>query len=181
MTRFFVLTASVIASASVACDASMAVAQTNPRGMILQSLPDTSAWRPLLDFVVTRLTQRLADSTADNRTNPWQLTLPSTLPRGVANQLRIALRARDVTAQDAAYDVLELGPMDLAGDTARIRFVTGRTQRCPGTEQTTGYSNHEVVYVTRVIIAGVPSWSSAMAVDGVHGDGLPCQLRRDLR
>lgn len=140
-----------------------------------QSARDTTVWRPLLDFVVTRLATHIAAAATGAPQKPWRMTFPTSgapWPM-VEAHLRTALRARRATPADSGFHVLEIGELRVSGDTAKVRLITGFTERCAGGRRG-GYGNTEDVYVFRAGMMGVTFWSGARSDGVIHGDRFGC-------
>jgi hypothetical protein len=158
----------VIAGMSCARAAS---AQRTPNASDPPVLPDTSAWTPLLTGVVERLAPHVLRAATDGSAQPWRFTLPEDglLWERVERHLRLILNARDVAASDSSYRRLEIGPLQLSGDSARVRLLVEVLWYCPPTDDTAGYRTSEILVSARLPAAG-NRWGPARSMNVAHGD-----------
>ena len=137
---------------------------------------DSTAWQRVLVHLVGRtLTTRIAAAAADTAVaNAWELRLPADEPQRalLERQLRTLLRARPPVPGDSVVRVLELGPLVISGDTARVEVHVDERRRCPGSAAETGFGNEETVVVPRDARTGW--WGAARSPMVLHGDRAPC-------
>lgn len=135
---------------------------------------DSTAWQRVLDHVVGALSHQLVAAATDPTAQPWQLQLPSNDPQEqlLKTQLRTVLRARQVMPADTLVRSLEMGPLLIANDTARVVVRFEQTQKCPGSSRTTGFG-----WTTTVLVPREPTkkfWGAAFSRTTGAGDRLPC-------
>jgi hypothetical protein len=142
---------------------------------------DTAVVRPVLHFIVTRLSHHIARAATDTTAQPWSMSFPSSASPWpmVESHLRTALRARARSPADSQYYELKVGPLRVSGDTARVHLAVGFTQICRASGLRGGYENTEEVYLFRFQQAGVTRWSSARSDAVVNGDRFGCRPRRN--
>jgi hypothetical protein len=142
-----------------------------------QQLPDSSVWRPILEYVVRSLSPYIARAATDTTLRPWNVRLPSSEAPWpmIENHFRSLLRARSVTNTDSIFYRLEVGPLSMVGDTARVNISIEQTKLCPGSGgRSGGYGNRDNVYVHRVMNGNLGWWSSARSDGIIHGDRFGC-------
>ena len=135
---------------------------------------DSVAWERVLMHVVSTLSPLIVRAAADPAPQPWDLRLPADERQRplLESQLRRILRARPATAEDSVVYTLELGPLRVVGDTARVVMRTELTRRCPGSTRVTGFGNEEEVLVPRV----PPGfWGAARSALVRHSDRIGCE------
>jgi hypothetical protein len=154
-----------------------------PQGLVAQAQPvsafaalrtDSVAWQRVLTYVVSALSSELVGAAADTSAQPWHLRVPANEPQRnlLETQLRTILRARPVTSGDQIIHTLELGPLVIRDDTARVQVRVNETRRCPGTTRTTGSG-----WVTTVLVARHPQmkfWGAAFSRSTEVGDAVSC-------
>lgn len=134
---------------------------------------DSVAWQRVLVHVVSTLSPLIVRAAADPAPQPWDLRLPADERQRplLESQLRRILRARPATAEDSVVYTLELGPLRVVGDTARVLMRTDVTGHCPGSTRVTGFGNEEEVLVPR---APPGFWGAARSERVRHGDRVGC-------
>src|SRR5688572_9664249 len=122
----------VLSALALALTHSPLLAQTAPERQVLASFPDTSVWRPVLQFVIDELAPSRRLIANDTFATPWYMTLPSTAPPWptVERDLRTLLRARDVLPEHVYVYNLIVDRMTLSGDTAKLQVTMGTLRRC---------------------------------------------------
>ena len=160
-----ILAAGLVAAAPAHAQGAAAIAMTLGT--------DSVAWERVLVHVVSTLSPLIVRAAGDSTPPPWSLRLPADEPQRfhLESQLRRILRARPVTAEDSVVYTLELGPLRVVGDTARVMMRTGVTRRCPGSTRVTGFGNEEEVLVPR---APPGFWGAARSTRVRHGDRVGC-------
>ena len=138
---------------------------------------DSAAWQRVLVYVVGALAHTLVIAAADPAAQPWRLQLPSGEPEAqlLRRQLRTVLRARQVMPADTLVRSLELGPLLISNDTARVEVRFSETRRCPGSSRTTGSG-----WSTTVLIPREPTkkfWGTAFSRTMMAGDRVSCIVR----
>lgn len=152
-----------------------------PRTANAQTLPeplrvlttDSTAWQRVLTYVVSTLSTDIVRSAADTARQPWIIRLPADEPQRalLERQLTTLLRARPVTDQDSVFFTIELGPLRIQGDTARVHMRSDVARRCRGTTRTQGGGGSADVLVPRTAQG---MWGAARVKYGVAGDRVPC-------
>lgn len=134
---------------------------------------DSTAWRRVLVYVVGALSGQLVDAATDPTAQSWKLQLPSDPQRQLLlTQLRTVLRARQPIQGDTLVRSLELGPLVIAADTARVDVRFEETRKCPGTARTTGFG-----WTTTVLVPREPRkkfWGAAISRTTAAGDRVGC-------
>ena len=135
---------------------------------------DSTAWQRVLVYTVEALSTQLVASATDPAAQPWRLQLPSDDPQAglITTQLRTILRARQVMPGDTLVRTLQLGPLVIAGDTARVEVRYAETRKCPGTGKSTGSG-----WWTTVLVPREPQhrfWGAARSLTTSVGDRAPC-------
>lgn len=135
---------------------------------------DSAAWQSVMMHVVGRLSTELVRASIDERPQPWEFRLPANEPQRLLleMQLRTILRARGITSMDSVTHKLEMEPLTITGDTARVRVSISETRSCPGTAQTTGFGWVETVLVGRH--ARLRTWGAAFSRNSLVGDRKGC-------
>ncbi|MEP6834884.1 MAG: hypothetical protein ABJB74_15965 [Gemmatimonas sp.] len=84
---------------------------------------DSAAWQSVLMHVVSGLSTQLVRASLDTSLQPWRFQLPAGEPQRarLEAQLRTIQRARAAFGSDSVVYVLELGPLLIRGDTARVK------------------------------------------------------------
>ena len=135
---------------------------------------DSTAWQRVLAHVVGALSSQLVAAATDPAAQPWRLRLPSDDPQRqlLQTQLRTVLRAREAILGDTLVRSLDLGPLLIFNDTARVDVRFAETRKCPGTGRTTGFG-----WSTTVLVPRVPRfrfWGAAFSRATTHGDRVAC-------
>jgi hypothetical protein len=135
---------------------------------------DSTAWQRVLVHVVGALSAQLVEAATDPTAQPWQLQLPANEPQAqlLKSQLRTVLRARQVMPADTLVRSLDLGPLVIADDTARVEVRFTETRKCPGSSRATGFG-----WTTTVLVPREPArklWGSAFSRTTLAGDRVSC-------
>jgi hypothetical protein len=135
---------------------------------------DSAAWQRVLAYVVGALSVQLVAAATDRTAQSWQLQLPPKDPQRqlLQTQLLTVLRARQPMQVDTLVRSLELGPLLIAGDTARVDVRFEETRKCPGTARTTGFG-----WTTTVLVPRDPRqkfWGAALSRTTRAGDRVGC-------
>ena len=135
---------------------------------------DSAAWQSVLMHVVSGLSTQIVRVSLDANLQPWRFQLPDGEPQRarLEAQLRTILRARAAVSSDSIVYTLELGPLLIRGDTARVKASVSTTQRCPDTTRTTGSGWVETVLVPRH--PRLRSWGAAFSRSSLVGDKVSC-------
>jgi hypothetical protein len=135
---------------------------------------DSTAWQRVVVYVVGALSTQIVGSAADPSPQPWQLQLPSDDPQRslLYTQLRTILRARQTMPADTLVRALEIGPLLISNDTARVEVRFQETRMCPGTGRTTGSGWSTTVLVPRDSREKV--WGAAFSRSTLAGDRVGC-------
>jgi hypothetical protein len=147
----------------------------HPQGSIFARLgSDSVAWQRVLGYVVGALSSEMLTEAIDQRPQPWQLRLPSNEPQRalLETQLRTILRARPVTSNDTVFHSLDIGPLTIVHDTARVEVRMNETRRCSGSSRTTASG-----WITTVLVRRDPLhkfWGAAFSRSTLAGDSLGC-------
>ena len=139
--------------------------------------PDTSVWRPIVQHIFERVSYFIAGAATDSSIQVWSMTFPSEAglwPR-LHEHLQLALRSRMPTDADSSYYELEVGPLTISGDTARLKLHTGLMILCPGTERRGGYGNEEEIVIVKRRVAEFAAWRAVRPVPVEHGDRFGCR------
>jgi hypothetical protein len=149
-------------------------AQTAPTSPLTALTTDSVAWQRVLAYVVTALGAELVNASRDTMPQPWRLRLPpgDTQSRVLEKQLRTLLRAREPVPADTLVHSLEIGPLRISRDTARVDVRFGEKQTCPGNSRTTGFG-----WSTTVLLPREPRqkfWGVASSRTMYGGDRVPC-------
>jgi hypothetical protein len=149
-------------------------AQGRPDSPFERLRSDSVAWQRVLVYVVRAVSSELVRSATDTRAQPWVLRMPPSEPQRhlLEAQLRTILRARPVTSDDSVIHSLDLGPLSILNDTARVEVRVDETRRCSGTTRTTGSG-----WVTTVLVPRHPKekfWGAALSHSTVVGDRVSC-------
>lgn len=141
------------------------------------SLPDTSVWRPIIERIFESVTPFIARTATDTSIQVWLMRFPDSKPpwARLEKRLRAALRSRPPTAADSSYYELEVGPLVVTGDTARVKLRIGMTSLCPGSEHRGGYGNEEEIVTVKFKSAMLSFWSAARPRSILHGDSFGCR------
>ncbi|MGI8765934.1 MAG: hypothetical protein ACR2KM_05400 [Gemmatimonadaceae bacterium] len=120
------------------------------------------------------LSAELIRAAADTTAQPWHLRLPTDEPQRptLEAQLWTILRARNPAIGDSVVHTLEIGPLSIHNDTARVQVNAYETRRCGGTTRTTGSGWTETVLVPRHPLAKY--WGAAFSRSTLVGDRVPC-------
>jgi hypothetical protein len=135
---------------------------------------DSTAWQRVLAHVVGALSSQLVAAATDPAAQPWRLRLPSKDPQRLLlqTQLRTLLRAREAIPADTLVRSLDLGPLLISNDTARVDVHFAETRKCPGTGRTTGFG-----WSTTVLVPRQPRqkfWGAAFSRSTTVGDRVGC-------
>jgi hypothetical protein len=149
-------------------------AQSAPTSPLVAFTTDSVAWQRVLAYVVTALSAQLVTASRDTMPRPWQIRLPSQekQSRVLDKELRTLLRARDPVPADTLVHSLEIGPLRISRDTARVNVRFAETRTCPGNSRTTGFG-----WSTTVILPREPRqkfWGVASSRGTYAGDRAPC-------
>ena len=139
---------------------------------------DSAAWQRVLTYVVTALSGELVRAAADPSPQPWRFQLPSDEPQGTLlfTQLRTILRARQPMPSDSVVRSLEIGPLNIQNDTARVEVRFTETRSCPGAERATASAWWTTVLVPRATFeqSRQKPWAAAFSRSTAVGDRLGC-------
>jgi hypothetical protein len=134
---------------------------------------DSVAWERIAVYVVSRLSTHLVRTASDTSPQPWRITLPPAEPQGRLLEMRLEtiLRARPIRSDDSVAYELDISPLAIANDTARVTVRTDFKKRCAGSVWSGGYVN-----VDRVFVVRHPRgfWSIARTEGVRHGDRFGC-------
>jgi hypothetical protein len=135
---------------------------------------DSTAWQSVLVYVVGALSAQLVSGATDPTPQPWRLQLPADDPQRqlLQAQLRTVLRARQVMPADTLVRSLDVGPLIISNDTARVEVRFGETRKCPGSGRTTGSG-----WSTTVLVPREPRqkfWGAAFSRTTMVGDRVGC-------
>jgi hypothetical protein len=135
---------------------------------------DSTAWQRVLAHVVGALSPQLVAAATDPAAQPWRLRLPSDDPQRqlLQTQLRTVLRAREAIPGDTLVRSLDLGPLLISNDTARVNVRFAETRKCPGSGRTTGFG-----WSTTVLVSREPRqrfWGAAFSRTTTVGDRMGC-------
>jgi hypothetical protein len=135
---------------------------------------DSVAWQRVLVYAVGALATQLVGSASDTSAQAWALRLPAAEPQRplLARQLTTLLRARSPGPGDPVVRALELGPLTVAQDTARVLMRFSEERQCAGSPETTGFAWSDTVLVPRHPRDGF--WGAAQSRGGTHGDRMGC-------
>ncbi len=166
--RTLIVALSLIAAGLRPMEAQAAQRTTPP-----ENSSDSTAWQRVLVYVVGALSTQIVQAAADTASQAWHLRLPSDEPqrRLLEMQLKTILRARPVTDSDAVIYTLDIGPISIHNDTARVTVSFDVTRRCPGSTRTTGFGNVDNVFIPR---APPGFWGAARSSGVLHGDRAGC-------
>ena len=144
-----------------------------PADFMARFFSDSTLWQRILTHVVTSLSTYLVRTGVDPNPQPWQITLPDSVPQRdvVLGQLRTILRARPVTPSDTRVFTLVIGDVTISNDTARVSIRTDFARRCPGTTALGGFGSIETVIVRRFPRAG---WGIATTAGAREGARAAC-------
>jgi hypothetical protein len=163
-----------------------AIAQVPPRPSAAV-VPDTTLASPLIRHIFSTVATYIARAARDTLSRPWHIELPDSEPPwpAVREHLYVSLRALPASATDSQFYHLSVGPVRVAGDTARSRFVWGLTRICPdstgdSSSRRGGYANVEEVYLIRSTHFGFTIWGQARSDHVIHGDLFGCRVGRDF-
>jgi hypothetical protein len=133
---------------------------------------DTSAWRPVLQYLVETLAPYVARAATITNPQPWTIALPDTTApwHHIGVHLNAILRARLPTPADSAYFELRLSSLQIRGDTAFAQINWGLRKRCSDGRFRGGYGNRTETFVVRIVRAGSHMWSAAHRGIIRHGD-----------
>ena len=137
------------------------------------STSDSVAWERILIYVVSSLSTHQVRTSTDASLQPWTITLPQDEPQRelLEARLRTILRARPVAAEDSVTYELEIGPLVLTNDTARVTVRTDFANRCAGSDRSGGYGNVDRVFVVR---GSRGFWGVARTAGVAHGVRVGC-------
>lgn len=161
-----------------------AEAQARPNIRWGQSPPDSTAWRPLLSYIIANtLSDNILDAAIDTTSHAWEMSFPAMGAAwpAIEAHLRTILRARGPLPADTVVWELRIGELTVSGDTARVQVHSGMTKRCPGSARTAGYGNRYDVFVVRHRASSVGStkfWGGARSDGVLHGDRAGCPRPR---
>ena len=149
-------------------------AQARPQSAFETLRSDSVAWQRVLAYVVSALSSDLVRAGADTSTQPWRVRAAPHEPQRhlLESQLRTILRARPVTSEDSVIRSVDLGPLSILNDTARVEVRVDETRRCSGTTRTTGSG-----WVTTVLVPRHPKekfWGAAFSRSTIVGDRVSC-------
>jgi hypothetical protein len=149
-------------------------AQDRPKSPFEKLRSDSVAWQRVLVYVVSALSSELVRGAADTSAQAWRLRLPPNEPQRhlLEKQLRTILRARPATSGDAVVHSLDVGPLSISNDTARVEVRVNETRPCSGTTRTTGSG-----WATTVLVARHPKekfWGAAFSRVTAVGDRVSC-------
>lgn len=149
-------------------------AQARPESAFVRLRSDSVAWQRVLGYLVSALSPELVRAAADASAQPWHLRVPPDDPQRnlLEAQLRTILRARPVASDDSVIHTLEVGPLSIVDDTARVQLRVDETRRCPGTTRTTGSG-----WMTTVLVPRHPQekfWGAAFSRSTIVGDRVSC-------
>ena len=153
--------------------------QVNSASEILT--PESRVWRPILEFVVSRVAGDIIRAANAPTEEAWSVTLPDSTPSWLRlhDHLMRILRARPVRADDDSFRELYVGPLRVTGDTARVELRTSFTRKCPGSTWVTGSGTNEEILLARFPAFG---WGGrASSAGGLVGDRVPCARRTPSR
>jgi hypothetical protein len=165
-------------SVSIALALSLAPTTVRGQGTVPEAFAvlstDSTAWQRVLAYVVGALSVQLVADATDLTAQSWKLQLPPEDPQRelLLRQLRTVLRARQPMPADTVVRSLELGPLLIAGDTARVDVHFEETRKCPGTARTTGFG-----WSTTVLVPREPRqkfWGAALSRTTATGDRVGC-------
>ena len=113
---------------------------------------DSAAWQSVLIYVVQQLSGELVRAASNPNPQPWEFHLPSDDPQRTLlyTQLRTLLRARQFMPSDSVTHTLEIGPLKITDDTARVEVRFSETRRCPDATRATGFGWSTTVLVPRL-------------------------------
>lgn len=138
------------------------------------TLPDTSIWRPIIEYAIKSLAPYVARVATDTASRAWRFQFPQTgAPWSlIESHFRTMVRARPPVPGDTVH-VFEIGELVVSGDTARVAITTDVSFRCA--TNTGGYRNTDNVFVYRVPTGPYRHWSSARSNGIRHGDRFGCR------
>ena len=149
-------------------------AQDRPKSPFERLRSDSVAWQRVLAYVVSALSSELVRGAADTSAQPWRLRMPPNEPQRdlLESQLRTILRARPATSGDPVVHSLDLGPLSILNDTARVEVRVDETRPCSGTTRITGSG-----WATTVLVPRHPKekfWGAAFSRVTTVGDRVSC-------
>lgn len=158
-------------------------AQSASRLRLGEIQPDSAAWRPLLVYIIAKLSHNVLDAAIDTIPRPWKMSFPSTGANWTAieSHLRKVLRARPVVSGDSVVYELRIHDLTVSADTARVQVITSVTWDCPRGARQGGYTNRDDVFAFRFATGPSQSptvWSAARTAGVLHGDRFGCPERR---
>ncbi len=158
-------------------------AQAASRLRLGEIQPDSAAWRPLLVYIIAKLSHNVLDAAIDPTPRPWKMSFPSTGANwpAIETHLRTVLRARPVVPGDSVIYELTIHDLTVSNDTARVQVITIVTLDCPGGAGQGGYTNRDDVFAFRFSPGRSQSpsiWSAARTAGVLHGDRFGCRERR---
>jgi hypothetical protein len=138
------------------------------------ALPDTSVWRPIIEYSIKSLAPYVARVATDTASRAWRFQFPLTgAPWSlIESHFRTMLRARPPMPGDTVH-VFEIGEPVGSGDTVRVSITTDVSIHCSA--GTGGYRNTDNVFVYRVVTGPYRYWSSARSTGIRHGDRFGCR------
>lgn len=80
-----------------------------------------------------------------------------------------------MTGSDAVIYTLDIGPISICNDTARVKVIVDAARRCPGSKRPVGFGNVDNVYIAR---AAPGLWGAAQSSGTLHGDRVGCLHNR---
>lgn len=154
--------------------ARLMLAQSAPDRVFAGLTSDSVAWQRTLVYIVGALSTQLVSAGNDPTPQPWQVRLPPKEPQRhvLETQLRTLLRAREVVPGDSVVRSLEIGPLKISSDTARVEVRFNETRKCSGNSRTTGWG-----WSTTVLVPREPQkkfWGAARSRTTSGGDRVPC-------
>ena len=149
-------------------------AQVTPDRVFAALRSDSTVWERVLVHVVSSLSTELVREAADTGAQPWELHIAADEPRRhvLEAQLTTILRARPAATGDSVVHSLEIGPLRVQNDTARVEVRFEETRRCRGTTRTTGSGWAETVLVPRH--PHQKYWGAAFSRSTIAGDRVLC-------
>jgi len=149
-------------------------AQGRPESAFDRIRSDSVAWQRVLTYVVSALSSELVRGATETSAQPWRLRMPPNEPQRhlLEAQLHTILRSRPVTSDDSVIHSLDLGPLRIFKDTARVEVRVDEMRRCSGTTRTTGSG-----WATTVLVPRHPKekfWGAPFSRNTNVGDRVSC-------
>jgi hypothetical protein len=162
-----------LAAACAALLPPSAASQTRPDPLRALTT-DSAAWQRVLAYVVNALSSDIVRTANDTSRQPWIVRLPADEPQRalLERQLTTILRARPPADMDSVFYTIELGPLRIEHDTARVHMRSDVARRCPGSTRTEGGGGSGDVLVPR---SRSGLWGAARMNSGIAGDRVPCR------